>query len=535
MTPQADPIPIKTRLLFLALLVIMFFLYRYPHSMQKGPYSFHMWRQTDCLSWTKNYLEEGFHFFKPTVHWSLVNTNDKTVGEFPVIFYLVSLLWSVFGQHEIIFRIVNLLIVFLGLYYVFRFTYDVTSDSFWSLFTPVLLFTSPVLVYYSNNFIVNAPSFGLALIALYQYWKYIQKGKVKHLYISSLIFLVAGLLKVPAFISFVAIAFIQFLSQFQYFRNTLKIKRIGNSIHFLPVIGVFVVFLVWVLWARQYNNENITGLFVLGIRPIWKVDDIYHALYFGTQLHTLLSPSFFNPTAMAIILSLFVWLLIKYNRTDRFLTIFTLITSIGALFYMAVFFQGFTVHDYYLTNLLIMIPLIVITFLHYLKSNGISIFYSKAFRGLAIAGLILLIYNTMVLQRAKYDMGDTFVKHTVLLDDHQKSFLRSLHNEYRERYEALSTITPYLRELGIERKDHVISVPDESPNITLYLMDQKGCTEYGLFNPDGSDRIGDYFETGTRYLIVNDPGYLNKEFLRPYIDNKIGQYKNVNIFKLTLP
>ena len=231
MTPQADPIPIKTRLLFLALLVIMFFLYRYPHSMQKGPYSFHMWRQTDCLSWTKNYLEEGFHFFKPTVHWSLVNTNDKTVGEFPVIFYLVSLLWSVFGQHEIIFRIVNLLIVFLGLYYVFRFTYDVTSDSFWSLFTPVLLFTSPVLVFYSNNFIVNAPSFGLALIALYQYWKYIQKGKVKHLYISSLIFLVAGLLKVPAFISFVAIAFIQFLSQFQYFRNTLKIKRIGNSIH----------------------------------------------------------------------------------------------------------------------------------------------------------------------------------------------------------------------------------------------------------------------------------------------------------------
>jgi len=169
---------------------------------------------------------------------------------------------------------------------------------------------------------------------------------------------------------------------------------------------------------------------------------------------------------------------------------------------MLIFFQGFTVHDYYLTNLLIMIPLIVITFLHYLKSNRISIFYSKAFRGLAIAGLILLIYNAMVLQRAKYDMGDTFVKHTILLDDHQKSFWRSLHNEYRERYEALSTIKPYLRELGIERKDHVISVPDKSPNITLYLMDQKGCTEYGLFNPDGSDRIGDYFETGTRYLIV---------------------------------
>jgi len=535
MTPQAGPIPLKSRLLFFALLVIMFFVYRYPYSMQKGPYSIHMWRQTDCLSWTKNYLEEGFHFFKPTVHWSQVDNNDKTVGEFPIIFYLVSLLWGLFGQHEIIFRIVNLLMVFLGLYYVFRFTYDVTSDSFWSLFTPVLLFTSPLLVYYSNNFIVNAPSFGLALTGMYQYWKFIHTGKIKHLYISSLIYLVAGLLKVPAFISFAAIAFIQFLSQFQYFRNTLKIARIGKFIHFLPVIGVFVVFLVWILWARQYNSENITGLFVLGIRPIWDVENIYHALYFGTQLHTLLSPSFFNPTAVVIIISLLIWVLIKFQKSDRFLTIFTLITFIGAIFYMAFFFQGFTVHDYYLTNLLIIIPLIVVTFLHYLKSNGISLFHSKAFRGLAIAGLVLLVYNATVLQRAKYDMGDTFVKHTILLDEHQKKFWEFLQYEYHERYEALSTITPYLRELGIERTDHVISVPDPSPHISLYLMDQKGCTEYGLFNPDGSDRIRDYYESGTRYLIVNDPGYLNNAFLKPHIDNKIGKYKNVTIFKLTSP
>ena len=370
---------------------------------------------------------------------------------------------------------------------------------------------------------------------LYHYWKYLRTDKAKYLYISLVIYLVAGLLKVPAFISLTAIIIIQFISQFNYFRNRLKIPRIGRFIHLLPMAGVLVVFLIWVLWAREYNSQNISGMFILKIRPIWEVENVYHGLHFGTQLYTLLSPAYFNHTAVAIILALFIWLIINFRKSDRFLTLLTCITLAGVIFYMLIFFQGFTVHDYYLTNLLIMIPLIVITFLHYLKSNRISIFYSKAFRGLAIAGLILLIYNAMVLQRAKYDMGDTFVKHTILLDDHQKSFWRSLHNEYDERYEALSTITPYLRELGIERKDHVISVPDKSPNITLYLMDQKGCTEYGLFNPDGSDRIGDYFETGTRYLIVNDPGYLNKEFLRPYIDNKIGQYKNVNIFKLTLP
>lgn len=535
MTAPTGPIPLKSKLIFFGLLIVMFFVYRYDYSIQKGPYSIHMWRQTDCLSWTKNYLEEGFHFFKPTVHWTKIDQNDKTVGEFPIIFYIVSLLWGVFGEHEFIFRLVNLLIIFLGLYYLFKLTYDVTSDSFWALYTPVLLFTSPLLVFYANNFIVNAPSFGLVLIAFYHYWKYVRTDKAKYLYISLVIYLVAGLLKVPAFISLTAIIIIQFISQFNYFRNRLKIPRIGRFIHLLPMAGVFVVFLIWVLWAREYNSQNISGMFILKIRPIWEVENVYHGLYFGTQLYTLLSPAYFNHTAVAIILALFTWLIINFRKSDRFLTLLTCITLAGVIFYMLIFFQGFTVHDYYLTNLLIIVPLILITFLHYLKSNKISLFHSKAFKGLAITALVLLIYNTMVIQRMKYDLGDTFVKHTIILDDNDKEFWKYNQDEYETRYKALSSITPYLRELGIKRTDRVISLPDQSPNITLYLMDQKGRSGYGLFNPDGTDRIDQLIESGIEYLIINDPGFLNTGYIQPYINNKIGEYQNVQIFKLSAP
>lgn len=531
---MAAPIPNKSKYIFLGLLVLMFFAYRYPYSIQKGAYSIHMYRQSDCLSWAKNYLEDGFRFFKPAVHWVKFDHNDKTVGEFPILFYLVSLLWGVFGQHEFIFRLVNLLIVYLGLFYVFKFTWDVTASSFWSLFTPVFLFTSPVLVYYGNNFIVNAPSFGLALIALYQYWKYLQTGKVKFLIISCSIYLIAGLLKVPAFISFVAVLFLQSLSHFRYFRDLVKMPRIGKLWHFVPMAGVIVIFIAWVLWAREYNHQNISGMFELGIRPIWGVD-LNYGLYLGTQLFTQLSPSFFNHTAIVIILALFTWVIIKFRNSDKYLTSLTVVIFLGIVSYMVIFFQGFTVHDYYLTNLLVFIPLVLITFLNYLKKNRIGLFYSRTFRGLSIVALLLLIYSTMVIQRMKYDLRDTFVKHSIILDQNTKGFYNYVHKEYENNLKALTSISPYLRELGIQRTDPVLSLPDPSPNITLYMMDQKGRSGYGLNRPDGTYRMDECIESGIRYMIINDPAFLSNDFIKPYIHTKIGEYENVQIFKLASP
>jgi hypothetical protein len=141
----------------------------------------------------------------------------------------------------------------------------------------------------------------------------------------------------------------------------------------------------------------------------------------------------------------------------------------------------------------------------------------------------------MVIQRTKYDLGDTFVKHTIIMDDKTKNFYRNQHEKYERTLNALTSITPYLRELGIQRTDPVLSLPDGSPNITLYMMDQKGRSEYGLKRPDGTHRIDEFIESGMQYLIINDPGYLNNEFIKPYITNKIGEYENIQIFRLSTP
>lgn len=533
MNSISPKISVKSRILFLSFLAILFFAYRYPNSIVKGPCSMHMWRQADCLSITKNYLEDGFHFFKPSIHWTTIDNKDRAVSEFPIMYYFAALIWYVFGQHEFIFRLINMSIVFIGLFYLFKLSYEILSDNFWSYYIPLFLFTSPTLVYYSNNFLMNAPSFGLVLIGLYYYWRFEKSSKSKFLYFSMLIFLFAGLLKVTSLLLLTAIFFVHLASQFKIIRKKLDLPKFGKLIHIVPMLIVYFIVFAWIYWAKDYNKQNISGIFLQRPLPIWDTDNLYDGLNYGTQNYISQIPAYFNRTAIFIIITLFIWLILRFRKTHIYHTILTTMCFLGALGFILLFFKALPGHDYHLTNLLIIIPLTLITFLHYMKHNGISLFWSKNFKGLAIAALVFLIYNTMVIQRVKYDAKDTFVKHTIILDENTRKLWQYILEENDRRYKALSSITPYLRELGIKRTDHVISIPDQSPNITLYMMDQKGCTEFGLFEPDGKDRIMQFIKSGTRYLIINDPIFLNPGYIQPFITNKIGEYKNVQIFELS--
>ena len=107
------------------------------------PYSIHQWRQADCLSITMNYYMEGLNFFEPKIHWLADGKDGKTVSDFPIIYYIVAKLWKVFGYHEYIFRLINTLIVFTGLFCLFKFIGNLLSDKFWAYIITFLLFTSP--------------------------------------------------------------------------------------------------------------------------------------------------------------------------------------------------------------------------------------------------------------------------------------------------------------------------------------------------------------------------------------------------------
>jgi len=182
----------------------------------------------------------------------------------------------------------------------------------------------------------------------------------------------------------------------------------------------YLIIVVWIYWAKDYNRQNISGIFLQGFLPVWDVNNLYDGLYYGTKLYTSLIPAYFNRTAVIIIIALFIWLVLRFRKAHGYLITLTSTCFLGVLGFVILFFKAFTVHDYYLINLLIIIPLTLITFLHYMKVNGISLFWSRNFRGLAVAALVFLTYHAMVIQRVKYDVKDTFVKHTIILDDDTK-------------------------------------------------------------------------------------------------------------------
>lgn len=524
----------RPHLIFLLLLGFLFMAYRFPHSIQKGPRSTHMWRQADCYSFAVNYFEEGHKFFQPSIHFIGYQGTGKTVSEFPIIYYMVSFLWEIFGKHTLIFRAVNLLIVFTGLYYLFRFIREFLKDDFWAMYIPMFLFTSPVLVYYSNNFLMNAPAFGLVLIGLFHYHRYRAAGKQGSIYTAMAFFLLAGLLKMTALILFAALLVYNLVAMIKPVRNRLGIPATGTGKLFPAFFIVIGGITLWLIWSDKYNGVTGSGVFLRGILPIWEMG-LYNGLDVGTSLYATLLPSLFNRTATIILVALFIWLLIRRKHADKEWLMITSLIAVGILAFILLFYRAFSVHDYYLINLLIIVPLVAMLFLNYLKNRHAGLFNAKPFRTLSGVALFFLLYFAVIQQRIRYDTDDTFIRHTIIVRQNDKAFWRNQEEIHALRFEALETITPYLRGLGIDRTDKVISIPDGSPNITLALMDQKGYTDFGFAGYSGEDRIRYFIGQGARYLVISDPTLESQPYLAAFTGDKIGRYRNVSVYRLPPP
>ncbi|MGC9341199.1 MAG: hypothetical protein ACP5E3_00715, partial [Bacteroidales bacterium] len=103
-------------------------------------------------------------------------------------------------------------------------------------------------------------------------------------------------------------------------------------------------------------------------------------------------------------------------------------------------------------------------------------------------------------------------------------------NYFTENISAFNEISPYLRTIGIDEDDRVISISDNSINSTLYLMSQKGWTNYGIRSD--SLNIRKRIEMGAKYLLINDPDSYENENIKPFLRNKIGEFEHIEIYKL---
>ena len=527
--------PLLQNILFLATLLLLGWIYNYYEILFQGINEPHMWRQADCLSITMNYYKDGLNFFTPQIHWTGPEGHGKTISEFPAIYFVVAKLWTVFGHHEFIFRLINLLFVFSGLFALYRLAYNYLNDLFWAFFIPLFLFTSPALVFYSNNFLMNAPSFGLALTALHFYTKWHRQKQRKWLVVSMLLFLLAGLLKITSLMIFMALlSLLAFQSVQAILKKETSLKKIGLQL--MPFVLVMLGVFSWYTYARHYCHENIQGIFLQGLYPIWEVSaaqrsEILH------QFYRQVLPSVFNRKGLAVCLALFIWILLSFKKVKPEFYFLVVITLLGELLFLSFWFQAINIHDYYLINLLVIVPLITFTFLHTLKHKHPAFFQNKLIKLLALLGLLLLVYQASLLTRIKYNPADPWLKANIFIGEKEQERWERKYRNYQSSFQALEEINPYLRSLGIERDERVVSIPDPSINISLYLIDQKGFTDFGYSETKGkiTERMNRFIQIGADYLIVNREESIKADAFGPYTQEQIGEFKQVKIYKLPEP
>ncbi|MCK9611476.1 MAG: glycosyltransferase family 39 protein [Bacteroidales bacterium] len=511
-----------------------FFFYNYNKILTYRPKSIHQHRQCDCLSFTYNFYKTGNSLFEPQLNLKTgKNFSGKNASEFPILYWTVAKLWKLFGYHEWIYRLFFVIIMFLGLFALFRIFENILKDVYWAILLPLWLFTSTIIIYYGNNFLTDVPGLCFAFIGWYFFLKYVNTKKYWFIIATLSFFCLAMLVKITAGISFAALLIIFILEWTKIIRfdsNYIFKKRILTLLLFL-FVGIIVA--SWYLYAVYYNKVHENYLFQTGVLPIWNMKSseitIMFRILFDFQLK-----NYFHTIGLIIILAFFVIALLNFKKQNRFLLILNIIIFLCCIGGMSLWFGAYNVHDYHLINYLIFIPATCLTFFNFLKQNYPDIFSSLKFK------IVMLV---IVLVCAHYGKEKTWARycgHNKQLYDYSSflsrwevDFYRYENWAYGTRMEAYETITPYLREIGITENDNVFSLPDASPSITLYLMGQNGVSFIAEKGPDFIHMINHYKSLNIKYAIVGDTSIRKDPMIAKVLSEKIGQYKNVAIYKIS--
>lgn len=508
-------------ILFALALLIISYYYNYHEIVFKRPQSVHKWRQSDCASIALNYYQNGMNFFQPETHnlTSDGGTSGKAcTSEIPILYYTVAALYKVFAYNESIFRILNMLLFFLGLFYLFRLLKNLLHDGFWAISLTLLFFTSPVLVFYANNFISNSSSLAFSIVGWYYFFRFYNSGKQKWFTVSILTFLFAATFKVSALFSLFAIGGIYLVEILGI--SKLKTTKLFNQPikQLLIMIAAVGIVFSWILYARFYNQKHDCTYFSTTIFPIWSIDkaEVFNVL---DHIRNLWLAQYFHLSVLIFLFVCLLFIIVWYKKNLKILNIALAIIFCEVVVYVLLQFWTFKDHDYYTIDMYIL-PVIILASTFYTLKVSFNKFFSRVITKVVFA--VFVLFNIYYAQKMNTERYEGWM------------------NNYGQVNDSY-TITSYLRELGISANDTIISIPDGS-HVSLYLMNQKGWTEYrdARLNreepiPYNWDSIGiqNSIDKGARYLIVNGINQLyEKPYLQSFCFHAKGRYNNIIIFDL---
>jgi hypothetical protein len=492
----------KYKLFFLPLvLIILFGILGYYGVMKERPQSIHQWAQVDRASVARNYAQEDMNFFKPRVHCS-TNTSGITGIEFPFVNYIAAIFYKIFGYHEFWYRFVLLLIISIGLIYAHKLGILITGNYFGALLITLIWYLSPILNYYSPSFIPDTASVGFILISWYFIFNFLKHHQKSSIYLWAVFACIASLIKVTSLISPTSILILVICDQLKLFgfKNEIKNKQ---KIYISVLIIYFFVF-IWYQYAAWLTKNYGTFIFTLTIHPTFdlaKISEIWSSIR-GNWL-----PYYYSYTFYILLGISAIFILIFNKKANKHLLFLTILCYIGSVIYIILFLEQFLHHDYYIITIL---PTI---FLHLLTVSSILKELDFKFKPLilTIIGLSIFIFS-IIHSKTQF----------------KNRYTEGWQNDPIVTFKKYFTIEDRLRDLGIKWQDKVASFYDYSPNLTLYLMNQKGW-------PVSNSSSDVYIKKALydcKYAIVNDINAINNKSYSYCFNNLIGFYNGVYVFNL---
>jgi len=510
-------------LIFIILLLVTAIIYDYHQIAFKRPQSTHAWRQADGASMALNYSREGMQFFQPRVHnlTSDHGTSGRSASsEMPLLYFTVAFLYRIFGYHEFIYRILNTLIFLTGIYYLFKTLKFEFKDLFWATTIPLFIFSSPVLVYYGNNFLTNTSAFSMVLISWYHVFRYFRSHKKRDLQKVFLFFLLAGALKVTALLSFFALAGIFLLEWTGWIRLKNRNKKYFPNPGLTIAAGIILLIPIisWIIYAKHYNETHSSTYFSTTFFPLWslKPESIKNII---STIREIWLKEYYHPASLIFLAGLTIINFMFLQKDKKIYGFILLFLFIEALFYIVLQFWTFRDHDYYIINLYILPVMILLSSVSMITKASMPRILSYVLKTTFAAFVIFNIFYSAERIRVRYN--------------------GYMNNNYREKIDFY-TLGSHFRDLGIQPEDKVISFSDFG-HVSLYLMDQKGWTRYTdmlynrgkpiRYNQD-STGIQQSINRGAKYIIINgfDDLYNNK-YLHSFTNHLVSAYRNLLIFK----
>ncbi|MGV3640858.1 MAG: hypothetical protein ACO1NZ_10085 [Adhaeribacter sp.] len=418
------------------------------------PRGIHEWAQADRLALALSFHDQGLNFFKPAT-FNLRSAGGVTGVEFPLPAYLAAWGGQLLGREHIsfCFRLLNMLVVLAACMRLFQFLYRRTGHWLTSLLPGLLLLGSPVFAFYACNYLPDAVSAALVVMAGCAYLDFEQDRRQFQAIACLLLLTLATLLKLSAGIYFIVFSAL-LLAPGLSLRAGWKQPQ-AKGLWLLALAGAALV-AGYTAYNHYLNQRYGSGIFLARAMPIDSWETLQYILF---RIATLWRQEYFSNVQYGSLLACGGLVGAGFFRgpASRWPWLPLLLISLaGGLAFFYLMGRQFIDHDYYFITPFM--PLLVFVVLRAMLLLPELPFPRPAVNGLLAATALAFIWQG-------YRHGQL----------RQADVYKDFSNYYR--YPWMLNGAQALDQAGIPRQARLLVLNEQAPNLALVYFDRRGLVE----------------------------------------------------------